>query len=197
MRIIGGFHRSRQLLGPKDWKTTRPMTDRVKQSLFDRLWSMALFENDGEEAVAVVDLFSGTGSLGLEAVSRGAAHCTFVELDRDARDRLYKNVALLKAEDQATVLGVDILSATWLDLIPDGQLAKIGLIFCDPPYRMSADPIQRPRLVNLLDNLLAVTVSPCVLMLRTDDQTEPLVLGRYGLASSHRYGSTVLHFYHC
>ncbi len=197
MRIIGGFHRSRKLLGPKDWKTTRPMIDRVKQSLFDRLWSMALFEGDGEEAVTVVDLFSGTGSLGLEAVSRGAAHCTFVELDRDARGRLCKNVALLKAEDQATVLGVDVLSATWLDLIPGGQLAKVGLIFCDPPYRMSADPIRRPRLVNLLDSLLAVTASPCVLMLRTDDQTEPLVLGRYDLASSHRYGSTVLHFYHC
>ena len=85
MRIIAGMHRGRKLLAPEG-DVTRPITDRVKQSLFDILSPMR------EEAV-VYDCFAGTGSMGLECLSRGAAAVTFFEADRSALSRLKKNSA--------------------------------------------------------------------------------------------------------
>ncbi|MHC4996742.1 MAG: RsmD family RNA methyltransferase, partial [Planctomycetota bacterium] len=83
MRIIAGDHRGRRLLGPEGKNTTRPITDRVKVSLFDRLAAAGRIEG-----AVVLDLFSGTGSMGLECLSRGARHVTFVDRDRVALDRL-------------------------------------------------------------------------------------------------------------
>ena len=80
MRIIGGIHRSRHLHPPRDIHTTRPITDRVKVALFDRLWDAGLLEGG-----SVLDIFSGTGSLGLEALSRGMDHCIFIERDKYSR----------------------------------------------------------------------------------------------------------------
>ena len=87
MRIIGGTHRSRRLHPPPDAETTRPITDRVKVSLFDRLWDAGLLDEGN-----ALDIFSGTGSLGLEALSRGLSHCTFIERDKHALRLLKKNI---------------------------------------------------------------------------------------------------------
>ena len=84
MRIIAGAARGRRLVGPPG-QTTRPMTDRVRESLFS---SIAAWLPDG----VVLDLYAGTGSMGLEALSRGAKEVTFVEKDRNALDALRKNV---------------------------------------------------------------------------------------------------------
>ncbi|HEX2971347.1 MAG TPA: RsmD family RNA methyltransferase, partial [Tepidisphaeraceae bacterium] len=91
MRIIAGEFRGRKLLSPEG-DTTRPITDRVKQSLFDILTPLL------PEAV-VYDCFSGTGSMGLEALSRGAAQATFFEADRSALARLRQNIDALKVAD--------------------------------------------------------------------------------------------------
>ncbi len=101
MRIIAGEFRSRVLLPPEDAATTRPITDRVKQSLFDILTPLL------EDAV-VYDCFAGTGSMGLECLSRGATRAHFFEADRSALQRLKKNIASLAVEARSTVVPGDI-----------------------------------------------------------------------------------------
>src|SRR5205809_4215568 len=90
MRIIAGEFRGRKLL-PPEGDATRPITDRVKQSLFDILTPHI-------EGARVYDLFAGTGSMGLECLSRGASYATFFESDRSALERLNKNIATLKLD---------------------------------------------------------------------------------------------------
>src|SRR6266850_7741478 len=100
MRIIAGEFRGRKIL-PPEGEVTRPITDRVKQSLFDIL-------SPRIEGTRVYDLFAGTGSMGLECLSRGAAHATFFEADRSALDRLRKNIATLKLQGQSRIFGGDL-----------------------------------------------------------------------------------------
>ncbi len=204
MRIIAGLHRTRAILGPDGEQTTRPVTDRVKQSLFDRLWSLGVFEN---QPLQILDLFAGTGSLGLEALSRaldnpdttdpanplGAPHCTFVERDRSARQRLDQNLATLNMAEYATVLGSDALSGSLVTLLR----APIHLITLDPPYRMVENPKTAARVGELLDSLHAVAVPETIAMLRAPSESEPpAVSPEYWTApDSHRYGGMTLHFY--
>jgi 16S rRNA (guanine966-N2)-methyltransferase len=121
MRIVSGAWRGRPLLAPAG-QATRPTSDRAREALFSMLQSrVGSFED-----LRVADLFAGTGALGLEALSRGAAHCTFVESDRAALDALKKNLATLKALDRADVRQQDaarIAGGPW------------HLVFIDPPYR--------------------------------------------------------------
>lgn len=187
MRIIGGIHRSRTILGPKDDTITRPITDRVKTSLFDRLASMGALGGG-----AVVDVFSGTGSLGLEALSRGADHCTFIERDRPARQLLEQNLEALKLTDQTAVLSVNAVSPAWLALLPHKPLT---LVFLDPPYAMVREPKELAELMALVERLAAVTEPQGVLVLRTPEEiTPPAAAGWVGPAS-YGYGSMSLHFY--
>src|SRR5205814_10597115 len=100
MRIIAGEFRGRKLL-PPEGDATRPITDRVKQSLFDIL-------TPNIEGARVYDIFAGTGSMGLESLSRGAAQATFFESDRSAIERLRKNIASLKLEDRCQMVAGDL-----------------------------------------------------------------------------------------
>src|SRR5687767_8265786 len=100
MRIIAGEFRGRKLLPPAG-DVTRPITDRVKQSLFDILTPLL-------PDARVYDCFAGTGSMGLECLSRGAAEVTFFEADREAVSRLKKNVESVKAGDRSRVVAGDL-----------------------------------------------------------------------------------------
>jgi len=188
MRVISGTHRRRTLLGPRGDRVTRPIPDRVKQSLFDRLWAMEIFSHP----TGVLDIFSGTGSMGIEALSRGMSRCTFIERDRSARQLLEKNLANLGLTDQAVVLGVDALSGGWTGLLNHD---KIGLVFCDPPYALTADPASMGLIGTLIESLAGVVLPGSVLMLRTEDHTPPVQAARWSAPESHRYGSTVVHLY--
>lgn len=196
MRIIGGTHRSRHILPPQGGQTTRPITDRVKQSLFDRLWSMGLVGDD-ELGPHVLDVFSGTGSLGLEALSRGAAHCTFVENDRGAHQRLERNLDDLEMAERATVLGVDALAVNWGDTLPyhpaDGQ--GVSLIFCDPPYAMTRDKSQSARIAAMLGRLAPLATPSSVAVLRTEKQTVATAIDMWADPQTIVYGTMALHFY--
>jgi 16S rRNA (guanine966-N2)-methyltransferase len=105
MRIIGGSARGRRLVGPSS-EGTRPLSDRAREALFNIL-------GPGIRDERVLDLFAGTGAVGLEALSRGAAHATFVERDRTARGDIEANLDLLGFGDGATVIATDVLR--WLD----------------------------------------------------------------------------------
>jgi len=131
MRIVAGEWRGRTLAAPPG-RDTRPTADRVRQALFDMLLHAPWAGRDSVAGARVLDAFAGTGALGLEALSRGAAHATFVERDRAALAVLRTNVAACHAEARSTVLACDVLT------VPLGQLHS--LIFLDPPYGQNLIP---------------------------------------------------------
>jgi 16S rRNA (guanine966-N2)-methyltransferase len=137
MRIIAGQWRGRKLVAPKG-EATRPTADRMRETLFSMLTSRL-----GDfEGLAVADLFAGSGALGLEALSRGAATCLFVEQDRAALDAIRVNVAAMGARDQARV---ESGSATQLRAVPQ----PLDLILVDPPYHSGAGEVALDRLLRL------------------------------------------------
>ncbi|HST74159.1 MAG TPA: 16S rRNA (guanine(966)-N(2))-methyltransferase RsmD [Acetobacteraceae bacterium] len=140
MRIVAGEWRGRTLAAPPG-RDTRPTADRVRQALFDMLLHAPWGGRDAVVGVRVLDAFAGTGALGLEALSRGAAHATFVERDRAALAALRANIAALRAEARSAVLPCDVLhpltqpSPTGRGLLlPVGESNAHNLVFLDPPY---------------------------------------------------------------
>jgi 16S rRNA (guanine966-N2)-methyltransferase len=125
VRIVAGLWRGRFLTAPPG-PATRPTADRVRQALFDMLLHAPWGGREAVAGTAVLDAFAGTGALGLEALSRGAAKATFIERDRAALAALRANIAACRAEPCCTVLAAD---AT---LPPPGRPHQ--LVFLDPPY---------------------------------------------------------------
>lgn len=136
MRIIAGRWRGRPLVAPKG-DATRPTADRTREALFSMLASRL----GSFEGLAVADLFAGSGALGLEALSRGAASCLFVEQDRTALDALRINVARLGAEN------ADIRAQSVLALGP--ARAPLDLVMMDPPYATGAGNVALDKLARL------------------------------------------------
>lgn len=138
MRIIAGKYRGRKLLPPVG-DLTRPITDRVKQSLFDILQPRI-------EGSRVYDCFAGTGSMGLECLSRDATAVTFFEADRSAMSRLQRNIEAIEEKDRATIVRGDLFQ--WFDRQAAlTEEARIDLVFLDPPYRFLTE---RPQDLNHL-----------------------------------------------
>jgi 16S rRNA (guanine966-N2)-methyltransferase len=121
LRIIAGQFGGRTIDSP-DGKKTHPMSERVRNALFNSLGSVV-------EGASVLDAFAGTGALGIEALSRGAANATFVERDRIAQKILAENIRSLKIERNTKIIKAPV--ASWFDTY-DGP--KFDLIFADPPY---------------------------------------------------------------
>jgi 16S rRNA (guanine966-N2)-methyltransferase len=121
LRVIAGRFRGRKLEAPRGL-TTRPTADRVRQALFDVLGPL-----HGER---VLDLYAGTGALGIEALSRGAASAVFVESDRAALACIRKNLQALGLSEAATVLPVAVERAAK----PLRDLGPFDLVLCDPPW---------------------------------------------------------------
>ena len=136
MRIIAGQWRGRPLATPKG-DTTRPTADRTREALFSMLTSRL----GSFEGLAVADLFAGSGALGLEALSRGAASCLFVEQDRAALDSLKANVAKLGTT------GAEVRPGSVMALGP--ARAPLDLILMDPPYGTGAGAVALDKLGRL------------------------------------------------
>jgi len=126
LRIIAGRHRGRRLAAPAG-AATRPTADRVRQALFDMLWHAPWGGRKRVEGAAVLDAFAGTGALGLEALSRGAARASFLEKDRAALAALRANIAACREEARCAVLAADATR-------PPPAPAPCDLVFLDPPY---------------------------------------------------------------
>ena len=127
MRIVAGLCRGRSLRVPHG-DITRPTADRVRQALFDKLWHAPWGGRTRFGGAAVLDLFAGTGALGLEALSRGAGRATFVEQDVEALAALRANIASCRMERISTVRAGDCTAPA-----PGGELFQ--LVFLDPPYQ--------------------------------------------------------------
>jgi len=191
MRIIAGNHRGRTILPPEDDQTTRPITDRVKENLFNRLQSLGML-SDEEGLWSVLDIFSGTGTLGIESLSRGAARCTFVDQDRGAVDRLQQNLDTLDLAGQSHIVNGSALGGYWLASVPPGS---VRVAFVDPPYKMVEDDDTRPQVLALVERLLPTLEEGGVTVVRTPEPVElPEVAGYDGPAMSV-YGKMRLHFY--
>jgi 16S rRNA (guanine(966)-N(2))-methyltransferase RsmD len=140
-------------LAPPAGDATRPITDRAKQSLFDNLQDCFAAEGGG----LVLDCFAGTGSMGLECLSRGALRAVFVERDRGALRRLKENIAALGIAERAVILPVDAYAATAPGAAAGLAAAegRFTVAFVDPPYSHTETGHQRRKLDELLRGLAA------------------------------------------
>lgn len=169
MRIVAGSARGRRLVVP-DGTTTRPTTDRVREATFN-----ALFSLDAIEGAAFCDLFAGSGALGLEALSRGAAHCTFVERDRAALAALRANIDTLDMADETRVVTSD--AVRWI-----AGAGHFDVVLLDPPYDFDAWP-----------ELLA-SIDADLVVVESDQPLERLApdLAGWTTIRERSYGSTVV-----
>jgi 16S rRNA (guanine966-N2)-methyltransferase len=125
MRVVAGEFGGRKLLAPSG-NTTRPTTDKVREASFNSLASMGLLEG-----AVIADLYAGSGALGIEALSRGAERCVFVERDRSALVALRANIEALGLADRAVIVTSDVMA--WVPAMRGVDLALI-----DPPYVFEA-----------------------------------------------------------
>ncbi len=163
MRIIAGEFRRRLLETPRDADTTRPIPDRVKESVFMLLRGHC-------EGASVFDAFAGTGAIGLEAVSRGATRCVMVERDRDVAEILRRNVEALGCADRCEVVCGDALGAGALARCP----RPCTLAFMDPPYPLVREGLGFRRVMDQLSKLVECLTPEGFAVLRTP---WPLLLG--------------------
>ena len=129
MRIISGEWRGRKLTTPKG-DATRPTADRTRETLFSMLTSrLGTFEG-----LRVADLFAGSGALGIEALSRGAAHCLFVEQDRSAVDAIKTNLSTLDALKRSRIENGSVMQLR-------ASQEPYDLLLLDPPYQTGAGAV--------------------------------------------------------
>lgn len=179
MRITAGRHRGRILKVPEG-DAVRPTTDKVRQAIFNILLAYGL-----PEGAVVLDGFSGSGALGLEALSRGAAHVTFVEKERAHMQHTQDNAAAMKLQDQCVFILKDV---TQIGPKP-AAASLVDLVFLDPPYRL---------------NLLAPAVSALAaggwlapgayLVCEHEKAAIPVLAAEFSLLDQRHYGDTQVSF---
>lgn len=177
MRVITGSARGvhLQTLPGED---TRPTTDRVKEGLF----SAIQFDIEGRR---VLDLFAGSGQMGLEALSRGAASCVFVDSSREAAQVVRRNIAATKLSANATVLCREALGFL------QQSTERFDLVFLDPPYAAELA-------VSCLEALSGRVASGGAVLCESDRRTElPDTVGNLFVDRSYRYGRVAVRLYRC
>ncbi|MBX3334230.1 MAG: 16S rRNA (guanine(966)-N(2))-methyltransferase RsmD [Nitrospira sp.] len=181
MRVIAGTNRGRRLYTPREHHL-RPTSDRVREALFSILGNRLTKSR-------MLDLYAGTGAVGIEALSRGAAHVTAVESDKEALKLLRLNMQVCRIGDELS-LRVQTVHQFLSD--PDQWHGPYDLVFADPPYSDAeecASLISKPQSVELLhaDSWLVIEHAA-----RT---TLPLSVGRTQFLRRYRYGDTALSLY--
>jgi 16S rRNA (guanine966-N2)-methyltransferase len=174
MRIVAGELGGRRLLAPRGHRV-RPTSDRVREAIFSALGDVS--------GATVADLYCGTGALGIEALSRGAAEATLV--DRDTRAAL-GNVRNLGLEDRARLVRADVVR--WIrSAAEEGE--RYDLVFLDPPYRLAA------RLGPEIDKQLPRLLAEGGRVIVESSASRPLALESLPRLRERRYGGTLVHFY--
>lgn len=174
MRVISGSAKSRKLIIPKG-ATIRPTGDMVREALFASLGYRTIDARFG-------DLYAGSGSVGIEALSRGAAHCVFIEKNPRCIEALRTNLANTGFEDQAEIVRGDCLK----QIEPVWRREPLDIVFMDPPYRDSAE-----ELLQIVLRLATKTGRECLIVVQCERGMEPSVPPN----KAKRYGSTMLLYY--
>ena len=186
MRIVSGIFRGRRLAAPRG-RAVRPTTDRVREALFDILQHGLTLSSGGKfpGEANVLDVFAGTGALGLEALSRGAAHVTFIEKDPAACHAIERNIQSLNATERVTLLRRNALRPA----APPAGILSATLFLMDPPYRsdMAAPALKALHARGWIARNAIGVVEMAV--------SETLDLPRgFVLTDERRYGDTILRF---
>ena len=177
MRIIAGQRRGHKFDGPRD-QATRPTSDLVRESIFNILGGVV-------EGLVVVDLFAGTGALGLEALSRGAGRAIFVERNRENAALIRRNIATLRYEDRASVVIAD--AYRWAKSYVSTDSEPL-IVFVDPPY---ADYEDHPeRIARLLDALVRALPEGSILSCESRRKVDSEILPDIESWDVRRYGGT-------
>jgi 16S rRNA (guanine(966)-N(2))-methyltransferase RsmD len=172
LRVAGGEARGRRLKAPKNIRPTQGM---VKQAIFNMVGA-------GIEGAHVLDLFAGSGALGIEALSRGAEHVTFVDQQPRGLAILRQNLDALGFKERAHVVRADVVR--WLEASP-GAVREARIVFLDPPY----DDVVLDRALRVLDREAPAGVT--VLAEHSKRQSPP-ELARLALDRQRRYGDTIV-----
>jgi 16S rRNA (guanine966-N2)-methyltransferase len=179
MRLTGGLNGGRRLIAPRG-RQTRPTAAKVREAIFNIL---------GPPPDSVLDLYAGTGALGLEALSRGATSAVFVEREHAALSALRRNIKELGFEGRATVLGADV--CTGLRRLA-GSDARFSWVFLDPPYVKETEGV----LAELAGS--GLLTSCAVIVLEHDRRNRPPEsAGTLFLTDRRQYGDTELSFFRC
>ena len=184
MRIIGGTHKGTKILESFD-KNTRPLKDLVKESILN------ILEHSKDSRIElknslILDLFSGTGSFGLECISRGAAKVYFVENYIQSLEILYKNIKKLKCEKKTTVFNKDVFSFFENKEIKN---EKLDLIFLDPPYKVENIEI-------ILENIfkLKLLKDSGLIVLHRHKKSKDNIDNKFNIKRSVKYGISKIIF---
>jgi len=192
MRVIVGRYRGRKLVAPEGL-ATRPILDRVKQALFDRLGARWGLPGD-LPAFDVLDLYAGAGNLGIEALSRGAAFCCFVESAPAALDCLRRNIDQLGEPGPARIVPTDAATA----LVPPPPSGAFRLVFLDPPYPLSVAVSAATPLGRTLARLgPEIPLSPDALVVwrfAREVRLPPTLPGGWVVKNRYDYGTMALAF---
>jgi len=169
MRIIAGINKGMRLLPPKGMDT-RPITDRVKESLFSILYTKGMLED-----VVAADLFCGTGSMGLEALSRGAKFCAFIDGSRSVTKILDQNIEKAQFLAESRTVCANILK---VGAAPTPEYGGYDLVFCDPPYKMSENCGTGSKIADLMELIDTQLNKDGMVTLRT--HLRAVIEDRYG-----------------
>jgi 16S rRNA (guanine966-N2)-methyltransferase len=169
MRIVGGEYGGRRLAAPRG-RSTRPTSERAREAVFSMLGDVS--------GARVLDLFAGSGAFGIEALSRGAAHATFVDSGQPAVAAISRNLEQLGLSERALIAKLDVRR-----LPPDS--GTYDIVFVDPPYSKATD------LGPLLERELPSRLSPGARVVSESDRRAPLELGLPTIRE-RRYGDTLI-----
>ena len=179
LRVISGSCRGRKLKTVKG-KTTRPTADRMREALFNIL---ALKIPDA----VILDLFAGTGALGIEALSRGAKHTVFIEKDKNALQTIKENILLCQMGDKSTTIQWDIVKS--LGCI-DSTTLLFDIVFMDPPYKKDIIP----KTIENLINTNTLKKSADIVVEHDSEKEMPNDILGYGVIDKRTYGNTAFSF---
>lgn len=184
MRIIAGKWRGRIVQAPEGREVTRPTTDRVREACASAIESAL---EEGIEGARVLDAFAGSGSFGLEMLSRGAAHATFFEIDRRVAQLIRKNLSALKASPaEAQLVNGDVLAAATRGRVPGGPFS---LVLIDPPYALGTAPAEE-LLTGLAQN--GLLAPGAVALFERAAATPRLAVEGFESLREKRYGKTMV-----
>lgn len=179
LRIIAGSFKKKNLITVPGHKT-RPTTDRLRETIFNILYNKV-------SGAVILDLFAGTGALGIEAISRGADHVVFVEKNRNAAKTIKQNIKLCKIKEKTTVIQMDALR----DL---GFIKTIApffdIVFMDPPYNKG---LIMPVLINLRKSFL-LKKNTRIVIESSDKEIVAQKIDGYNIYDSRKYGHTIVSY---